>query len=150
MSAILNFNALVSPSEVTQSSRFTQHALSKELDVHLFQSMLMTSTLVNKSTLLSAYAPHTSSWLLVVPSVGLHLDPAEFQAAVKWWLGMNSSVGSVCPFCPDITLDPLGHHAVSCRHGGDVVIRHNHMRNIFTEFCRCAHLSVCVEAGQAF
>ena len=22
----------------------------------------------------------------------IFLDPAEFQAAVKWWLGMNSSV----------------------------------------------------------
>ena len=54
----------------------------------------------------------------------------------------------MCPFCPHITLDPLGHHAVSCRHGGDVVIRHNHLRNIFTEFCRRAHLSVHVEAGR--
>ena len=57
---------------------------------------------------------------------------------------MNSSVGSVCPFCPDITLDPRGHH----RHGGDVVIRHNHLRNILTEFCCRAHLSVRVEAGR--
>ena len=61
---------------------------------------------------------------------------------------MNSSVGSVCPFCPHITLDPLGHHTVSCRHGGNVVTRHNHLRNIFTEFCHCAHLSVRVEAGR--
>ena len=44
--------------------------------------------------------------------LGLPLDPAEFQIAVMWWLGMNSSIQSVCPFCPDITLDPLGHHAV--------------------------------------
>ena len=57
---------------------------------------------------------------------------------------MNSLVRSVCPFCPDITLDPLGHH----RHGGDVVIRHNHLRNILTEFCHRAHLSVRVEAGR--
>ena len=63
----------------------------------------------------------------IVPSLGLglHLDPAEFQIAAMWWLGMNSSIQSVCPFCPNITLDPLGHHAVSCRHGEDVVIRHN-------------------------
>ncbi|KAL5460333.1 hypothetical protein EMCRGX_G033778 [Ephydatia muelleri] len=61
---------------------------------------------------------------------------------------MNSSIQSVCPFCPNITLDPLGHHAVSCRHGGDVVIRHNRLRNIFAEFCRRAHLSVRVEVGQ--
>ena len=33
---------------------------------------------------------------------------------------------------------------------GDVVIRHNRLRNIFTEFCRRAHLSVRVEVVQAF
>ena len=61
---------------------------------------------------------------------------------------MNSSIQSVCPFCPNITLNPLGHRAVSCRHGGDVVIRHNRLRNIFAEFCRRAHLSARVEVGQ--
>eukprot|EP00731_Ephydatia_muelleri_P029714 Em0021g237a len=70
-----------------------EHALSKKLDDHLFQSVLTTSSPANKARLLSASAPHASSWISVVPSVGLglHLDPAEFQAAVKWWLGMNSS-----------------------------------------------------------
>ena len=109
---------------------------------------LMTSSPANKVRLLSASAPHASSWLLVVPSLGLGLhDPAEFQIAVMWWLGMNSSIQSMCPFCPNITLDPLGHHAVSCRHGGDV-IRHNRLLNIFAEFCRRAHLSVRVEVSQ--
>ena len=54
----------------------------------------------------------------------------------------------MCPFFPNIALDPLGHHAVSCKHGGDVVIRHNRLRNIVAEFCRRAHLSVRVEVGQ--
>ena len=72
--------------------------------------MLMTSSPANKARLLSASAPHARSWLSVIPSVrlGLHLDPAEFQAAVKWWLGMNSSIGSVRPLCPGTTLDPFG------------------------------------------
>ena len=106
----------------------------------------MTSSPANKARLLSASAPHASSWLSVVPSVGsgLHLDPAKFQIAVLWWLGMNFSIQSVCPFCPYITMNPL----VSCRHGGDVVIRHNRLRNIFAEFCHRAHLFVRVEFGQ--
>ena len=88
-----------------------------------------TSSPANKACLLSSSASHASSWLSVVPSVGLglHLDSSEFHKAVKWWLGMNSTARSSCPFCPDIALDPLGHHAVSCRHGGDVVIRHNRL-----------------------
>eukprot|EP00731_Ephydatia_muelleri_P014362 Em0008g82a len=155
LSAISKFNALVFPTEAITvesvlSSPLSQHALCKKLDDHLFQSILMTSSPANKVRLLSASAPHASLWLSIVLSLGLglHLDPAEFQIAVMWWLGMNSSIQSVCQFCPNITLDPLGHHAVSCRDGGDVVIRHNRLRNIFAEFCRRAHLSVRVEVGQ--
>ena len=51
------------------------------------------------------------------------------------------------PLCPDIALDPLGHHAASCRHGGDVVAWHNRLRDIFANFYRWAHLSVQVEVG---
>ena len=61
---------------------------------------------------------------------------------------MNISIQSVYPFCPDITLDPLGHHAVPCGHGGDLVIRHICLQNIFAEFCRRAYLSLQVEVGQ--
>ena len=34
-----------------------------------------------------------------------------------------------------------------CRHGGDVVSRHNNLRDIFADICRRAHLSVKVEVG---
>ena len=57
------------------------------------------------------------------------------------------SGGSLCRLCPDTALDPLGHHAATCRHGGDVVARHNRLRDIFANFCRRAHLSVRVEVG---
>ena len=51
----------------------------------------MTSSPANKACLLSSSAAHASSWLSVVPSVGLalQLDSSEFHTAVKWWLGMN-------------------------------------------------------------
>ena len=72
-----------------------------------------------------------------MPSIGLglHLDPNELQIAVKWWLGLDTSRGSSCGLCPDVALDPLGHHAATCRRGGDVVIRHNRLRDIFLRFC---------------
>ena len=54
---------------------------------------------------------------------------------------------SCCLLCPEIALDPLGHHALSCRRGGDVVLRHNHLRDIFVDFCHNANLSVKVEAS---
>eukprot|EP00731_Ephydatia_muelleri_P006949 Em0003g1197a len=118
------------------SNRHLLSAISK------FNALVSPTEAITVESVLSSPLSQHALWL------GLHLDPAEFQIAVMWWLGMNSSIQSVCPFCPNITLDPLGHHAVSCRHGGDVAIRHNRLRNIFAEFCRRAHLSVRVEVGQ--
>ena len=54
---------------------------------------------------------------------------------------------SQCTPLSHTTLDPLGHHAVTCRHGGDVVIRHNRLRDETFDLCRHAHLSVSVERG---
>eukprot|EP00731_Ephydatia_muelleri_P000760 Em0001g760a len=44
-------------------------------------------------------------------------------------------------------LDRLGNHATTCKQGGDVVTRHNHLRNVIVEFCHRAHLGVRVESG---
>eukprot|EP00731_Ephydatia_muelleri_P010220 Em0005g806a len=84
-----------------------------------------------------------------VPSenLGLHLDPPVFQVAIKWWLGLDTSEGSQCALCPGSTLDHLGHHAVTCKYGGDVVSRHNRIRDILVETCRRAHIGVKVEVG---
>ena len=60
------------------------------------------------------------------------MEPNEFQITMRWWLGVG--VGrSVCPFCPEVALDPLGHHAATCRHGGDVVVRHNHIHILYIQ-----------------
>ena len=75
------------------------------------------------------------------------LDPSQFQVAIKWWLGLDLSYGSCCPLCPEIALGPLGHHAVTCKRGGDVVSRHNKLRDVLAESCRRAHLGVQVEMG---
>ncbi|KAL5510752.1 hypothetical protein EMCRGX_G006353 [Ephydatia muelleri] len=86
--------------------------------------------------------------LVITPSkwLNLHLEPAEFQAAIQWWLGIGVAHGSLCPHCPH-SLDPLGHHAFTCKHGGDVINRHNRLRDVFAESCRRACIGVQVEAG---
>ena len=83
----------------------------------MFHSLLRASSIANIAHLLAVSAPHAASWISVVPSVslGLHLDPSEFQVAIKWWLGMDTPGGSLCSLCPEVALDPLGHHAVSCK-----------------------------------
>ncbi|KAL5487251.1 hypothetical protein EMCRGX_G012340 [Ephydatia muelleri] len=62
------------------------------------------------------------------------------------WLGLDTSEGSQCTLCPGV-LDHLGHHAVTCKYGGDVVSRHNKIRDILVETCRRAHIGVQVEVG---
>ena len=46
----------------------------------------------------------------------------------------------------NISWNHLGHHATTCKRGGDVVFRHK-LRDILAETCRRAHFSVQVEAG---
>ena len=64
--------------------------------------------------LLSISSPHAAAWLSVIPSLrlNLHLEPAEFQTAVKWWFGIAVTDNPVCSFCPYRALDPLGHRAL--------------------------------------
>ena len=68
--------------------------------------------------------------------------------ALGWWLYLDTSGSSLCSLCPNIILDPLGHHAASCRCSGDVVV---YGTTIFVTslpfFCLRAHLSVKVEVG---
>ena len=153
-SAIGKFNSSVSPSNVVSVESLAQRppiqkALSAKIDDFQFNQLFNSSSLADRARLLSISSPHASSWLSVVPSegLGLHLNPDQFQVAIKWWLGLDTSGGSLCSLCPDTVLDPLGHHASTCKRGGDAVFRHNRLRVVVAESCRLAHLSVKVEAG---
>ena len=63
---------------------------------------------------------------------------------------MDLAQGNNCTFCPSLALDPLGHHAITCKHGGDVVSRHNKLSDVFEECCRRANVSAQVEVGSGF
>ena len=55
-----------------------------------------------------------------------------------------------CPYCPDHQVDPLGHHAVTCKGGGDVVLHHNSLRDAFAQFCHRARLGGQLEVGHGY
>ena len=61
--------------------------------------------------------------------------------------GIDTSGHSTCSYCPHAALDSLGHHAVTCQHGGDVVVRHNRLLDMLADFFCRAHLSVAVQKG---
>ena len=64
---------------------------------------------------------------------------------IKLWL--DTSSGSLCPVCSEKALDPLGHHAITCTHGGDVVTRHNMLRDVVANLFRQVHMGVTAEVG---
>ena len=68
------------------------------------------------------------------------------QLVVKWCLGLqlDTSRGTSCALSPDMALDPLDHHAATCRHGGDIVVRHHKLCDVFLIYCHIAEL----EAGR--
>ena len=63
---------------------------------------------------------------------------------------MDLAQGFNCTFCPSLALDPLGHHATTCKHGGDVVSHRNKLCDVFVECCRRANVSAQVEVGSGF
>ena len=60
---------------------------------------------------------------------------------------MGVSQINSCPYCTAHSLDPIGQHALTCKHGGDVVTRDNRLHNVFVESCRRACIGVQVEVG---
>ena len=105
--------------------------------------------MADRARLLSVSASHAASWLSVTPSLalGLHLEPNELHASIRWWLGLDTSGGSLCPVCSIKALDPLAHHTTTCTHGRDVVTRHNLLRDDGANLFHQAHMGVTVEAG---
>ena len=149
-----HFNACVSPAEAISidellNSPMTQKMLSTKIENKQFQLLFDAFSIPNRARLMSASSNLAASWLSVIPSPGLnlHLDTTEFQTALKWWLGIDMFGGSRCPSCSTQSLDPLGHHALTCRYNGDVVSRHNQLRNTFFESCRQAGVGGQMEVG---
>ena len=136
--SIVLFNELVPAidsitEEILATSNLRQHTLSNKIEDQQFRQLFDLSSPPHRACLLSVASRHAASWLTVIPSPGLnlHLEPNKFQVAIKWWLGMDVSFGSCCPYCPNHRLDPLGHHALTCKHGDDVALRHNSLRDVF-------------------
>ena len=73
LQAVTRFNTQVPPDESITAEEVLvnlppQRALSKKLDMHVFQSLLSSSSPVNKARILSVSAPHAGSWISVIPS----------------------------------------------------------------------------------
>ena len=57
------------------------------------------------------------------------------------------SEGEICPVCNDEVLDANGIHGVNCKKSGDMIGRHNAVRDYLAAQCRTAQLSPRTEVG---
>eukprot|EP00731_Ephydatia_muelleri_P011794 Em0006g688a len=91
--AVEMFNVCVAPADKISldslaSSNINQKMLSSKLDDYQLQGIFNRSSVADRARLLSISAPHSSSWLSVVPSegLGLHFEPNQYNVALKWWI----------------------------------------------------------------
>eukprot|EP00731_Ephydatia_muelleri_P019621 Em0012g446a len=125
--------------------RSLSHHSAAAYVLNLFNALIPSADAITLDDIVSSlYRQHALS------SLNLHMDPPEFQVALKWWLGMDLAQGFNCTFCPSLALDPLGHYAITCKHGDDVVSHHNKLRDVFVECCSRANVSAQVEVGSGF
>ena len=97
-----------------------------------------------KARLLSDSLPQSGAWLTAAPiaALGLHLQPIEIRSALKYCLGVPLyDSDRRCPYCKSAILDIFGDDAVSCHGRGDIISRHDRVRDTTMTACSSANLS---------
>jgi hypothetical protein len=125
-----------------------QKILSDHIDQTTKLSLLTSSSPPHRSRLRSLSGSHALEWLNVVPStnLGFKLTNQQFQALIAWVLGQKINFPSICN-C-GLPLDPLGIHATTCKISGDLIARHNSVRDCIEVFVKeCGFTAELEKAG---
>ena len=73
------------------------------------------------------------------------MRPINFRTAVKYRLGIPVLSKQIpCPLCTQ-PIYPNGDHATCCSKSGDLIVRHNAMRNLVNEIAEDGLLSPVLE-----
>ena len=122
----------------------TQRALSKSLDIALFDAILDSAPDIrSKALTLSSSIPHAGDWLNVIPSraLGLHFLDREHRVCLRYWLGLPMFGASPqCSIC-HVAADRFGDHHVGCGGNGDRIFRHNSIRDAIFSAAQSAALA---------
>ena len=122
-----------------------QRKIHEELDNSAFDNLIgKQSSIREKARLQSLSLPQSGAWLSAapIPALGLHLSSNEFRVALKYRLGVKLYENErKCPSCKSGTLDVMGDHAVSCHGCGDMISRHDRIRDKIISACSGALLS---------
>src|ERR1700757_734921 len=73
------------------------------------------------------------------------IRPRAFQISCRLRLGVSVwNREASCPMCMQ-TLDIFGDHAICCTTNGDLIVRHNRIRDLVDNIAREGHLSPIME-----
>jgi len=142
----LAFNASWHESQATASEVWSRpnevgptHVIQKTASFHFDQLMLqhLISNAPNdreRQRLIRVAQPHACGFLTGVPSEedgnDTILRPRNFRVSVAYRLGVPLFRGEVnCSMCKQ-TIDVYGDHATCCTKAGDLITRHNGIRNL--------------------
>ena len=126
-----------------------QSDLSEALEEAEFAAQKAQGSTEDKARLEAAAAPHAGAWLSApaTRAAGLRLTTAEFAAAALLRIGGHIlSRERWCPRC-DQQLTQRAHHAVRCKAGGDITVRHNSLRDAC--YFRCGAAGIEAERETA-
>jgi hypothetical protein len=121
--------------------------LSEILDEKLFNDLFDNLEIEDQIRLKYCTEPHVGSWLSAppIPSFGLSLDHFNFQTICKWWLGLNQPLAAEkCSLCY-VNTTPKATHNLACKNGGDLIKRHNKLRNFIFNLSQQCGLNPILE-----
>jgi hypothetical protein len=109
----------------------TQKALTHKISCAVAHTLWRNSGPNGRANLQAQSAPFTGSWLTPAPAADIILTESQFATILAYRLGVDLEQHQprLCRFCGAVR-DLLGRHDQSCTAGGDIVFRHNGLRDL--------------------
>ena len=120
----------------------TQNEHSVTIDQKLHKDLTSKSSPTDCKRLSSVVRPHANSWIQAPPSqgLGLYFTDAEFRTACLRWLGEDITLSATTCLACNSTTSPKASHTLRCRSNGDMIARHNGLRDLIHSFASSACL----------
>ena len=141
----------ISEDTLFPTDRHLQRKLSDFVSLKLHSRLLQQLDPLSRANLLSFTLPAATDFLNAppIPALGLALESSEFRISLCRQLRMplfNESFR--CPICTTSMLDTYGDHALVCSTSGDVIARHNAVRDFLYTLAKVAGLSPKLEPSR--
>jgi hypothetical protein len=133
-------------SAMSDKNQMKQKVLVEQITEHKANKCFEKADALQRQHFLAQRAPGAGRWLHSTPRVDRPISDVYFAIAVALRVGVDLKSGCdrLCPFC-GACLDLKAIHDLSCTCGGDIVARHNAIRDILFEAARRGDLKAVLE-----